>query len=190
MPPQRRWHDDRPRPGPPIQFDSDAEVGQALNLLRQGQTDVIRGRFCILPVSGGLLYVQPVYVQSTGDTSYQLLCKILVWFGDKIAFEGTLDRALDTLFGRDSGVQAGDVRTTPIDPMTPTTPTTPTDPTSPTTPTTPSDNAALCQSLADYQAALADRVGVYAAGDLVAAAQADARMQSRWSARSRRSVVE
>ncbi|HAA79345.1 MAG TPA: hypothetical protein DCE05_03395, partial [Microbacteriaceae bacterium] len=98
-------------PGPgqvQAQFDSDAEVGQQLNLLRQGQTEVISGNLLTLPVGGGLLYVQPVYVRSTGDTSYPLLRKILVSFGEKIAFEDTLDEALDALFGGDSGAQAGD----------------------------------------------------------------------------------
>jgi len=73
-------------PGPgqvQAQFDSDANVGQQLNLLRQGQTEVISGNLLTLPVGGGLLYVQPVYVRSTGDTSYPLLRKILVSFGKK-----------------------------------------------------------------------------------------------------------
>lgn len=98
-------------PGPgqvQAQFDSDATVGQQLNLLRQGQTEVISGNLLTLPVGNGLLYVQPVYVRSTGDTSYPLLRKILVSFGEKIAFEDTLDEALDALFGGDSGAEAGD----------------------------------------------------------------------------------
>lgn len=98
-------------PGPgqvQAQFDSDATVGQQLNLLRQGQTEVISGNLLTLPVGNGLLYVQPVYVRSTGDTSYPLLRKILVSFGEKIAFEDTLDLALDSLFGGDSGAEAGD----------------------------------------------------------------------------------
>ena len=33
--------------------------------------------------------MQPVYVQATGDTSYPLLQKVLVAFGDQIAFEPT-----------------------------------------------------------------------------------------------------
>jgi uncharacterized membrane protein (UPF0182 family) len=43
--------------------------------------------------------VQPVYIKSTGETSFPLLKKILVAFGDKIAFEDTLDQALNSLFG-------------------------------------------------------------------------------------------
>ncbi|MDF1479550.1 UPF0182 family protein [Leifsonia sp. H3M29-4] len=159
-------------PGPgqvQAQFDSDAAVGQQLNLLRQGQTEVISGNLLTLPVGGGLLYVQPVYVTSTGETQYPLLRKVLVSFGDQIAFEDTLDEALDKLFGGDSGANAGDTDV-------PTEPTEPTDPGTPTEPGT-TDNAALQQALSDYQAALADRQAAYAANDLVAAAEADARMQ-------------
>ncbi len=51
-------------------------------------------------------------------------------------------------------------------------------PVEPETPTSPeTDNAALQQALSDYQDALADRQAAYAANDLVAAAEADARMQ-------------
>ncbi|MFB9748906.1 UPF0182 family protein [Leifsonia shinshuensis] len=89
-------------------FNSDPTVSQELNLLRQGKTDVINGNLLTLPVGGGLLYVQPVYVKSTGETSYPILQKVLVAFGDKIAFEDTLDKALDSLFGGDSGATAGD----------------------------------------------------------------------------------
>jgi len=90
------------------QFNSDTAVSSLLNLLRQGSTRVLNGNLLTVPVGGGLLYVQPVYVESTGETSYPLLQKILVAFGDKIAFEDTLDEALDVLFGGDSGADAGD----------------------------------------------------------------------------------
>ena len=172
-------------PGPgqvQAQFDSDAEVGQQLNLLRQGQTEVISGNLLTLPVGGGLLYVQPVYVRSTGDTSYPLLRKILVSFGDKIAFEDTLDEALDSLFGGDSGAQAGDVdQTATEDEAAAPAP----------QPQQPADEPAeqpvdegqgtvieesLDQALRDAAAALADREAAYRANDLVAAAEADRRL--------------
>jgi uncharacterized membrane protein (UPF0182 family) len=86
-------------------FNADSNVSSLLNLLRQGSTRVLNGNLLTLPVGGGLLYVQPVYVESTGETSYPLLQKILVAFGDQIAFEDTLDEALDALFGGDSGVE-------------------------------------------------------------------------------------
>ncbi|MDQ4491029.1 UPF0182 family protein [Sinomonas sp. ASV486] len=89
-------------------FNSDPSVSQALNLLRQGASEVLNGNLLTLPVGGGLLYVQPVYVKSTGTTSYPTLQRVLVAFGDKIGFAPTLDKALDGLFGGNSGAQAGD----------------------------------------------------------------------------------
>ena len=89
-------------------FNSDSEVSRLLNILRQGSTKVLNGNLLTLPVGGGLLYVQPVYIQSTGETSFPLLKKVLVSFGDKIAFEDTLNAALDSLFGGSSGANAGD----------------------------------------------------------------------------------
>jgi uncharacterized membrane protein (UPF0182 family) len=151
-------------PGPgqvQAQFDSDATVSQQLNLLRQGQTEVIPGNLLTLPVGGGLLYVQPVYVRSTGETSYPLLRKILVSFGDSIAFEDTLPAALDTLFGGNAGV----------DPGTPETP---------TEPTTPNENVSpqLQAALEEARQALLDRAAAYKANDLVAAAEADKKLQA------------
>jgi uncharacterized membrane protein (UPF0182 family) len=105
-------------------FSADSKVSQLLNILRQGSTKVLNGNLLTLPVAGGLLYVQPVYIQSTGETSYPLLQKILVAFGDQIAFEDTLDQALTVLFGS-SGITPTptptDPGTTPIDPGTPAT---------------------------------------------------------------------
>ncbi len=150
-------------PGPgqvQAQFDSNATVSQALNLLRQGQTKVIPGNLLTLPVGGGLLYVQPVYVRSTGETSYPLLRKILVSFGDSIAFEDTLSQALDSLFGGNAGVEPGN-------------------PGTPSTPGTPNKNvpAKLAAALEDARQALLDREKAYKANDLVAAAQADKKLQ-------------
>jgi uncharacterized membrane protein (UPF0182 family) len=147
-------------------FNSDPTVSTELNLLSQGSTDVIKGNLLTLPVGNGLLYVQPVYIKSTGETSYPLLKKVLVAFGDKIAFESTLDAALDSIFGGDSGASAGDNET-------------PTEPGEPGTeePGTPTDNAALDAALKDAAAALKEREAAYADNDLVAAAQADQKLQ-------------
>ncbi|GAB3591241.1 UPF0182 family protein [Angustibacter peucedani] len=93
-------------------FNSNTTVSNTLNLLRQGgSTRVENGNLLTLPVGGGLLYVQPVYVRGTGTTSYPLLQKVLVSFGDKIGFADTLDEALDQVFGGNSGASAGDAGT-------------------------------------------------------------------------------
>jgi uncharacterized membrane protein (UPF0182 family) len=94
-------------------FTTDPEVSRLLNLLQQGSTKVLRGNLLTLPVGGGLLYVQPVYIKSTGETSFPLLKKVLVMFGDKIAFEDTLEGALNSLFGSGTVTPPSDGGTTP-----------------------------------------------------------------------------
>ncbi len=90
-------------------FNADADVSKELNLLESGSTTVKRGNLLTLPLGGGLVYVEPVYVQSSGSTQFPLLKKVLVAFGDQVGFADTLDQALDQVFGGNSGADAGDV---------------------------------------------------------------------------------
>ena len=147
-------------------FNADPVVSQQLNLLSQGSTDVLKGNLLTLPVGGGLLYVQPVYVKSTGNTSYPLLKKILVAFGDRIAFESTLPAALDVLFGGNSGVDQP-TNNTPSNP----------DTGGGTVKPTPS-NSALKQALADANTALKAREAARVSGDWAAFGKADAQLTS------------
>ncbi|RFA14017.1 hypothetical protein B7R22_10355 [Subtercola boreus] len=149
-------------------FNSDPTVSQALNLLKQGSTEVLSGNLLTLPVGGGLLYVQPVYVRSRGETSYPLLQKILVGFGDKIAFEDTLDAALDDLFGGNSGATAGDGGIT--------TPATGTGAGTGTS-TSTGNNAALTKALSDAKAALDARTAALQAADWTAYGVADQQLK-------------
>lgn len=162
-------------------FTTDPEVSKLLNLLRTGESQVISGNLLTLPVGGGLLYVQPVYVRATTGTSYPLLQKVLVSFGDEIAFEDTLDEALDELFGGDSGATAGDNQL--IDEETGEEVDEPTDETATgeeadepsEESTTPSGD--LATALKQMQAALSDRDEALQAGDWAAFGEADERLQ-------------
>jgi uncharacterized membrane protein (UPF0182 family) len=80
-------------------FESSPQVAESLSLLRRGGSQVTLGNLLTLPVGSGLLYVEPVYVKASGGESYPLLQRVIVSFGDKIAFEPTLQQALDSLFG-------------------------------------------------------------------------------------------
>ncbi|WP_166983342.1 UPF0182 family membrane protein [Paramicrobacterium fandaimingii] len=161
-------------------FNSDTAVSNLINILKQGQTEVLNGNLLTLPVGGGLLYVQPVYVQSTGETSYPLLQKVLVAFGDKIAFEDTLDEALDKLFGGDSGAQAGDQAVADGENDTETPPDDSGDSgdtggdSGSTTPDVPSSD--LADVLADAQKAMEDKKAAMEAGDWTAYGEADTRL--------------
>jgi len=89
-------------------FNADPAISQELNVLRLGESSTINGNLLTLPIGGGLLYVQPVYIQSTGSTSFPLLQRVLVAFGNEIGFGETLDEALDDVFGGDAGADAPD----------------------------------------------------------------------------------
>ena len=141
-------------------FNADSNVSSLLNILRQGSTRVLNGNLLTLPVGGGLLYVQPVYIESTGETSYPLLQKILVAFGDQIAFEDTLEEALDALFGGDSGAETGDANVAePGDSS-----------------NADSGNAALDVALNAAAKALSDKEAAFRAGDWEAFGEADDRL--------------
>ena len=79
-------------------FESDPNVSAKLSLLRQGGSDVVLGNLLSLPVGGGLLYFEPVYVQANQGDGYPLLRKVLVSFGSKVAFEDDLPTALAKVF--------------------------------------------------------------------------------------------
>ncbi|MCT1601522.1 UPF0182 family protein [Kocuria sp. p3-SID1428] len=89
-------------------FNSNTEVSSALNLLRQGGSEVINGNMLALPVNDGMMYIQPVYVRSSGESGYPTLRRVLVSFGEEVGFAPTLDEALDQVFGGDSGAETTD----------------------------------------------------------------------------------
>ena len=138
-------------------FEAKPEVANSLSLLRRGGSDVVLGNLLTLPVGGGLLYVQPVYVRATANTAaYPLLQKVLVSFGDQIGYDDTLKGALDQVFGGNSGT------------------------TSPGgTPTTGgTTNDSLASALASAKQALADGQAALANGDFAAYGRAQDRLKS------------
>ena len=97
-------------------------LSQFLSLNRQAGSRVEIGNLLTLPVGGGLLYVEPIYVRAAGGSSYPLQRLVVVSFGNELAWSDTLNGALDELFGGDSGATAADEGTgtdEPADPVAP-----------------------------------------------------------------------
>ncbi|MEU1301876.1 UPF0182 family membrane protein [Streptomyces shenzhenensis] len=80
------------------QFNSEQDIASAIKLLEGGSSQVEYGNLLTVPLDGGLMYVEPVYVRG-GGLKYPLLRKVLVTYGGRTAFEDTLDEALDVVFG-------------------------------------------------------------------------------------------
>jgi uncharacterized membrane protein (UPF0182 family) len=98
-----------------------------------------------LPVAGGLLYIEPYYVVSTGSSGYPTLQRIAVVFGDKVGFQSTLAAALNQVFGPGAAPPpAGGGQTGP---------TSSTSPGNTTSPSTGGGNTALQRAIAQAQAA-------------------------------------
>ncbi len=91
-------------------FRSNTQISQRLNLLtRGGQSNVVYGNLLTLPVGGGLLYVEPVYVEgASGSATFPLLRLVLVSFGDQIAISETLQGGLDAIFSGNAGTETGE----------------------------------------------------------------------------------
>jgi uncharacterized membrane protein (UPF0182 family) len=162
------------------QFSANSEVATVINILQRGDSVVEYGNLLTLPLGGGLLYVEPVYVRATGNAAYPILQRVLVSFGDRIAFEPTLSEALDSLF-------AGRVTETPVDD--PEDPTSSPEPTPPGTPApspspSPTDEApappigegALADALEEADTALAEAEAALQAGDFTAYGEAQQRL--------------
>lgn len=140
-------------------FEAKPEVANSLSLLRQGGSDVVLGNLLTLPVGGGLLYAQPVYVRATSNAAaYPLLQKVLVSFGDQIGFSDTLKGALDQVFAGNSGTSETGAST------------------GAGKPTTSSND--LANALASARQAFADGQAALAKGDFAAYGKAQDRLKA------------
>ncbi|MCC5478914.1 UPF0182 family membrane protein [Streptomyces barringtoniae] len=80
------------------QFNSRPDIAETISLLTRGHSKVEYGNLLTVPLDGGLLYAEPVYVLG-GKLKYPLLGKVLVTYNGRTAFENTLDEALNKVFG-------------------------------------------------------------------------------------------
>ena len=86
------------------QFLGSPEVSSQLNLLRQNQTTIEYGNLLTLPVAGGLLYVEPVYIERAGQSaSYPVLARVLVSYNGRVGYDASLAKALEDVFGAGAG---------------------------------------------------------------------------------------
>lgn len=82
-------------------FESDPTASRELALYRQGGSTVITGNLILLPVGGGLLYIEPVYLQATasgGAGSYPSLQRVFVSFNGQTGYDATFQKALAQVF--------------------------------------------------------------------------------------------
>jgi uncharacterized membrane protein (UPF0182 family) len=92
----------------PVNVDNEItrtqQISQAITLLSQQGSRVIRGSLQLIPVGNSLLYVRPFYVQGSGDSGYPKFQFVAVYTQGSQTTNGavcaqTVNGALDQLFG-------------------------------------------------------------------------------------------
>lgn len=142
----------------PIQVQNQFRITDAFakdrTLFQNPGTDVQYGNLLTLPVGGGLVYIEPIYLKQKDINAYPQLARVLVFYKGKIGFAATLDAALDQVFGPGSGQNT----TKPGDTSGTTDSSTPSSPNTSTTPQQPGNQGAntpeLNAAIADISAAI------------------------------------
>jgi uncharacterized membrane protein (UPF0182 family) len=76
-------------------IESDTQITGVLTLQRGGSSKVVLGDLEAVPVAGRVLYVEPVYTQSTGSSSFPILRHVIAVYGNgQPSFDDSLDAAV------------------------------------------------------------------------------------------------
>lgn len=78
-------------------INQNSDISKQINLWSQGGSKVIRGNQLVIPIEDTVLYVEPLYIESSNRTSLPEVKRIIVSYGDQIVMDPTLDGALDHL---------------------------------------------------------------------------------------------
>ncbi len=81
-------------------IDQDTEISSAMTLWSQSGSRVIRGNLLVLPVGNTVLYVEPVYLLSSGSNNLPELKRVIVATKERVAMHTTLREAIFAVLGR------------------------------------------------------------------------------------------
>lgn len=80
------------------QIDQNTEISKEFSLWNSSGTKYSRGNMFVIPINSSILYVEPVYLEAT-NSSIPEVKRIIVAYGDRIAYKETLAECLVALFG-------------------------------------------------------------------------------------------
>jgi hypothetical protein len=96
-------------------IDQDQNISKDLSLWNQQGSHVLRGNIISLPVTGGFLYVESIYIQANEARMPQLK-KVVLAMGDRLIYRDTFDQALAELTGGAAAVKPQQAAATPAQP--------------------------------------------------------------------------
>lgn len=78
-------------------INQDSTISQELNLWSQGGSKVIRGNLLAIPIEDTMMYVEPIYIESSNETSLPEVKQVVIAYEDYIVMESTFDKALNRI---------------------------------------------------------------------------------------------
>ncbi len=78
-------------------INQDSVISQQLNLWSQGGSEVIRGNLLVIPIEDTVLYVEPVYIESSNESSLPEVKQVVMAYEDHIVMEETFDKSLEKM---------------------------------------------------------------------------------------------
>jgi len=87
------------------EIQADSEISQAISLWSQRGSEVIRGNLLVIPINDGILYVEPLFLQSE-QNKLPSLKRVIVFHNGELAWAETLGQAITKLFGDGEGTGA------------------------------------------------------------------------------------
>lgn len=78
-------------------INQDSVISQQLNLWAQGGSEVIRGNILAIPIEDTVLYVEPIYIESSNETSLPEVKQVVMAYGEHIVMEETFEKSLDKI---------------------------------------------------------------------------------------------
>lgn len=82
------------------QIDQNTEISKEFSLWNSSGSKYRRGDLFVIPINHSIMYVEPVYLEASNQAIPEMK-RVIVAYGDKIAYESTLEDALADLFGED-----------------------------------------------------------------------------------------
>ena len=80
------------------QIDQNTKISQDFSLWSQAGSTYSRGSLFVVPINDSLLYIEPIYLEASNSAIPEVK-RVIVAYEDKIAYEPTLEAALESLFG-------------------------------------------------------------------------------------------
>ena len=79
-------------------IDQNTQIAQDFTLWNSSGSTYSRGNMFVILIEGSLMYVEPIYLEST-NSSIPEVKRVIIYYNGRIAYENTLAQALDSMFG-------------------------------------------------------------------------------------------